>query len=108
MHDCRPPVLHTIPPGRPNQPIQHIMQVGIVGLGLMGHGIGLVSAQAGYEVVAVEAKPEALDAGKKRIAGSLKKLLSKVRSRFVVDLVDDDVFCGLDGAVWRWIGAYAC
>lgn len=50
-----------------------------MGLGLMGHGIGLVSAQAGYEVVAVEAKPEALEAGKQRIAGSLKKLLSKVR-----------------------------
>lgn len=56
-------------------------QVGVVGLGLMGHGIGLVSAQAGYDVVAVEAKPDALDAGKKRIDGSLKKLLSKVRSK---------------------------
>lgn len=58
----------------------------------MGHGIGLVSAQAGYEVVAVEAKPDALEAGKKRIDGSLKKLLSKV-GRSVdwwgwVDLVD--------------------
>jgi len=53
--------------------------VGVVGLGLMGHGIGLVSAQAGYEVVAVEAKPEALEAGKKRIGGSLKKMLSKAR-----------------------------
>lgn len=49
-----------------------------MGLGLMGHGIGLVSAQAGYEVVAVEAKTDALEAGKKRIDGSLKKLLSKV------------------------------
>lgn len=55
-----------------------------MGLGLMGHGIGLVSAQAGYDVVAVEAKPDALDAGKKRIDGSLKKLLSKVRACGVV------------------------
>lgn len=49
-----------------------------MGLGLMGHGIGLVSAQAGYEVVAVEAKQDALEAGKKRMATSLNKLLSKV------------------------------
>lgn len=54
-----------------------------MGLGLMGHGIGLVSAQAGYEVVAVEAKPEALEAGKKRIDASLKKLLGKVSGSFL-------------------------
>ena len=56
-----------------------IKKVGVVGLGLMGHGIGLVSAQGGYEVVAVEAQPAALEAGKKRMQASLSKLLSKVR-----------------------------
>lgn len=54
-------------------------QVGVIGLGLMGHGIGLVSAQGGYDVVAIESKPEALELGKKRINDSLTKLLSKVR-----------------------------
>lgn len=53
-------------------------QVGVIGLGLMGHGIGLVSAQGGYEVVGIETKKEALEAGKKRITASLNKLLSKV------------------------------
>lgn len=43
----------------------------------MGHGIGLVSAQAGYEVIAVEAQAAALEAGKKRMDASLTKLLSK-------------------------------
>jgi len=54
-----------------------IKKVGVVGLGLMGHGIGLVSAQAGYEVIAVEAQAAALEAGKKRMDASLTKLLSK-------------------------------
>jgi hypothetical protein len=55
----------------------NIKKVGVVGLGLMGHGIGLVSAQAGYEVIAVEAQAAALEAGKKRMDASLTKLLSK-------------------------------
>ncbi|GAB5031233.1 hydroxyacyl-coenzyme a mitochondrial precursor [Nannochloropsis oceanica] len=54
-----------------------IKKVGVVGLGLMGHGIGLVSAQAGYEVIAVEAQAAALESGKKRMDTSLTKLLSK-------------------------------
>lgn len=54
-----------------------IKKVGVVGLGLMGHGIGLVSAQAGYEVIAVEAQAAALESGKKRMDASLTKLLSK-------------------------------
>ena len=44
----------------------------------MGHGIALVSAQAGYQVIAVEAKPDALEMGKKRINSSLNRILSKV------------------------------
>jgi enoyl-CoA hydratase / 3-hydroxyacyl-CoA dehydrogenase len=49
-----------------------------VGVGLMGHGIGQVTAQAGYQVVAVESHPKALESGKQRIHSSLKKMLSKV------------------------------
>ena len=41
-------------------------KVGVVGLGLMGHGVAQVTAAAGYEVLAIEAKPEALAVGMKR------------------------------------------
>ena len=36
-------------------------RVGIVGLGLMGHGVAQVTAQAGYQVVAIETSKEALE-----------------------------------------------
>ena len=51
--------------------------VGVVGLGLMGHGVAQVAAQAGYDVVALESSHEALDMGDKRIEGSLKKIIAK-------------------------------
>jgi 3-hydroxyacyl-CoA dehydrogenase len=54
-----------------------IKKIGMVGLGLMGHGIAQMSAQAGFQVVAVESSPEALAIGMKRIEGSLSKLLAK-------------------------------
>jgi D-arabinose 1-dehydrogenase-like Zn-dependent alcohol dehydrogenase len=40
-----------------------IQNVGVVGLGLMGHGIVQIAAQNGFNVVAVETKKEALDVG---------------------------------------------
>jgi hypothetical protein len=51
--------------------------VGVVGLGLMGHGIAQVAAQAGYDVVALESNHDALDRGDKRIEDSLKKMIAK-------------------------------
>ena len=51
--------------------------VGVVGLGLMGHGVAQVTAQAGYNVLAIEAQPAALDTGLKRIQGSLQKVIAK-------------------------------
>lgn len=54
-----------------------IKKVGVVGCGLMGHGIVQVAAQAGYEVVAVESAQEYLDKGLARIEKSLAKLASK-------------------------------
>lgn len=42
-------------------------KVGVVGLGLMGHGVAQVTAAAGYQVLAIEAKPEALAVGMKRL-----------------------------------------
>ena len=39
-----------------------IEKVGIFGLGTMGHGIAIVTVQAGYEVIVTEANKELLDA----------------------------------------------
>ena len=40
-----------------------IKKVGVVGCGLMGHGIAQVSAQSGYDVVVREVSQEKLDSG---------------------------------------------
>ena len=39
--------------------------MGVVGLGLMGHGVAQVTAQAGYNVVAIESNASALTTGEK-------------------------------------------
>ena len=54
-----------------------VENVGVIGMGLMGHGIVQVAAQSGINVVAVETKKEFLDSGMKRIEGSLSKVASK-------------------------------
>jgi len=52
-----------------------IKRVGVVGFGLMGHGIAQVAAQAGYEVVVREAEQRFLDSGWKRVDASLERLV---------------------------------
>ena len=55
-------------------------KVGVIGLGLMGHGICQVAAASGIHskgIVAFEPKQQFLDRGKERIEGSLSKLVSK-------------------------------
>ena len=54
-----------------------IEKVGVVGCGLMGHGIVQVAAQGGFRVVAVEAEQKFLDSGLGRIDKSLAKLAEK-------------------------------
>ena len=54
-----------------------IEKVGVVGCGLMGHGIVQVAAQAGLTVVASETDQDALDRGIARIEKSLAKLGQK-------------------------------
>jgi 3-hydroxyacyl-CoA dehydrogenase len=54
-----------------------IKKVGVVGCGLMGHGIVQVAAQAGLTVVALESQQAFLDAGLARIDKSLAKLAEK-------------------------------
>ena len=54
-----------------------IKKVGVVGCGLMGHGIVQVAAQGGCQVVAVETEHKFLDSGLGRIDKSLAKLAEK-------------------------------
>lgn len=54
-----------------------IERVGVVGAGQMGSGIIEVSAKAGANVVVFEPSDELLDAGRKRITGSLERAASK-------------------------------
>lgn len=54
-----------------------IKKVGVVGCGLMGHGIAQVAAQAGFEVTVLEGGQDFLDKGLGRIRKSLDKFASK-------------------------------
>jgi len=57
-----------------------IRTVGVLGAGLMGHGIAQVSAQAGYEVVLCEIDEAALEKGVARIEKQLARAVEKGRS----------------------------
>ena len=48
-------------------------RVGVVGLGLMGHGIAQACAEKGYQVTAVELEERFLEGGLKRVEDSVKK-----------------------------------
>jgi 3-hydroxyacyl-CoA dehydrogenase len=54
-----------------------VKKVGVVGCGLMGHGIAQVAAQAGCSVVVRESDQGALDKGLARVRKSLDKLVEK-------------------------------
>jgi 3-hydroxybutyryl-CoA dehydrogenase len=56
-----------------------IGRVGVVGCGLMGHGIAQICAQAGWEVVVRERDQDALDAGITKIEKQLGRALEKGR-----------------------------
>jgi 3-hydroxybutyryl-CoA dehydrogenase len=56
-----------------------IKKVGVVGCGLMGHGITQVCAQSGYEVVVRELTQENLDTGLGRIRKQLDRAVEKGR-----------------------------
>jgi 3-hydroxybutyryl-CoA dehydrogenase len=54
-----------------------IERVGVVGAGQMGGGIAEVCAKAGADVVVFEPSEELVEAGRKRITGSLERATSK-------------------------------
>jgi 3-hydroxybutyryl-CoA dehydrogenase len=56
-----------------------IKKVGVVGCGIMGHGIAQVSAQAGYEVTVHELTQDRLDSGLGKIRKQLTRAVEKGR-----------------------------
>ena len=58
---------------RPDAPDQKVKKMGVMGAGMMGAGIALVSAQAGIEVVLIDQKQEAADKGKAYSADYMDK-----------------------------------
>jgi NADPH-dependent 2,4-dienoyl-CoA reductase/sulfur reductase-like enzyme len=70
-------VLFSVPTAQRRAMSSEIKKVGVVGLGLMGHGIAQIAAQSGYNVLAIEAQDAALKTGVGRIEGSLMKMLEK-------------------------------
>jgi 3-hydroxyacyl-CoA dehydrogenase len=64
---------------RPFSSTSSFEKVGVVGLGLMGHGICQVAAQCGVHssVIAYEPEQQYLDRGKDRIEKSISKLVTK-------------------------------
>jgi 3-hydroxybutyryl-CoA dehydrogenase len=67
-----------------------IRRVGVVGCGLMGHGIAQVAAQAGYEVVVREVDQETLDKG----IGRIEKQLGRAVERAKLEQADADAVRG--------------
>ncbi len=67
-----------------------ISKVGVVGCGLMGHGIAQICAQAGWEVVVREVSQEKLDAG----VGQISKQLARAGETGQVEQSDADAVLG--------------
>ncbi|HEX9858283.1 MAG TPA: 3-hydroxyacyl-CoA dehydrogenase NAD-binding domain-containing protein [Paracoccaceae bacterium] len=62
---------------RPAQPDQSVRKVGIIGAGMMGAGIAYVSANAGIDVVLIDAAQEAADRGRAYSEGLLDKGIAR-------------------------------
>src|ERR671918_742864 len=67
-----------------------IKKVGVVGCGLMGHGIAQVAAQSGYDVVVREIDQAALDKG----LGKIEKQLARAVERGKLEQADADAVRG--------------
>ncbi len=66
---------------RPAQvPDQKVKKVGVLGAGMMGAGIALVSALAGIEVVLIDQKQEAADKGKAYTTAYMDKGIARKKA----------------------------
>src|SRR4030067_76657 len=54
-----------------------IKKIGVIGAGQMGSGIAEVAISSGFHVLMRDVTPEALDRGKNRIIGDLKRRVEK-------------------------------
>ncbi|MEL6913627.1 MAG: 3-hydroxyacyl-CoA dehydrogenase NAD-binding domain-containing protein [Pseudomonadota bacterium] len=62
---------------RPDVPDQKVKKIGVMGAGMMGAGIALVSAQAGMEVVLIDQQQESADKGKAYVDDYFSKGVSR-------------------------------
>jgi 3-hydroxybutyryl-CoA dehydrogenase len=67
-----------------------IAKVGVLGCGLMGHGIAQICAQAGWDVAVVEADQDALDKG----LGKIEKQLGRAVEKGKLEQGDADAIRG--------------
>ena len=58
-----------------------IKKIGVIGAGQMGHGIALVSAQAGFDVVLRDIKTEFVEKGIGKIDKFLSRSIEKGKNR---------------------------
>ncbi|MDA7427556.1 3-hydroxyacyl-CoA dehydrogenase NAD-binding domain-containing protein [Primorskyibacter aestuariivivens] len=65
---------------RPDAPDQRVKKLGVLGAGMMGAGITLVSAMAGIEVVLIDQKQEAADRGKSYTADYMDKGIKRKKA----------------------------
>ena len=65
---------------RPDVPPQAVKKVGIMGAGMMGAGIAIVSAMAGIEVVLIDQKQEAADKGKAYVESYLDQGIKRKKA----------------------------
>src|SRR6188474_2937694 len=67
-----------------------VKKVGVVGCGLMGHGIAQICAQAGWDVVVREISQEKLDGG----IGKIEKQLARAVEKGKMEQGDADAVRG--------------